>query len=174
MFHHSFNQIIILINSNSRLQSLPNYLVGHYKNIVLTRADFANLVNNTPLAKIFQKSSHTKYFLNNISDIIRVVLLWQFGGTYLDSDVISLKPVPDQASHCWHSFNQKTNLVYLTMSQFHTGEIEVAQILKCKRASSEWVREPNCLNWFLKSFSAWVEYHLEFPATSISCVDLVH
>ena len=113
---------MILINIDSRLQSLPNYLVGHYKNIVLTRADFANLVNNTPLAKIFQKSSHTKYFLNNISDIIRVVLLWQFGGTYLDSDVISLKPVPDQASHCWNSFNPKTNLVYLTMSQFHTGD----------------------------------------------------
>ena len=90
---------MILTNIDSRLQSLPDYLVGQYKNIVLSRADFANLVNNTPLTKIFQKSSHTKHFLNNISDIIRVVLLWQFGGTYLDSDVISLKPVPDQASH---------------------------------------------------------------------------
>ena len=88
---------MILTSIDSKLQSVPDYLVGHYKNIVLARADFANLVNNTPLAKIFQESSHTKYFLNNISDIIRVVLLWQFGGTFLDSDVISLKPVPDQA-----------------------------------------------------------------------------
>ena len=113
MFYHSLDQIMILININSRMQSLPDYLVGHYKNIVLARADFAKLVNNTQLAKIFQKSSHTKYFLNNISDIIRVVLLWQFGGTYLDSDVISLKPVPDQASHSGHPFNQKANLNYL-------------------------------------------------------------
>lgn len=98
MFYDSFDQIIILTSIDSRLQSLPGYL-RHYQNIVLARADFANLVNNTPIAKIFQKSSHTKYFLNNISDIIRVILLWHFGGTYLDNDVISLKPVPDEASY---------------------------------------------------------------------------
>ena len=87
-----------MTNTDSKLRSVPDYLVKHYQNIILARADFTNLVSNTSLAKIWQESSHTKYFLNNISDIIRVVLLWQFGGTYLDSDVISLKPVPDQAS----------------------------------------------------------------------------
>ena len=100
---------------DSSLQSLPAYLIRHYKNIVLARADFANLVNNTPIAKIFQKSSHTKYFLNNISDIIRVILLWHFGGTYLDNDVISLKPVPDQASHFYIFLELTTNLIYLTI-----------------------------------------------------------
>ena len=98
MFCQSNDQIIILTSVDSRLQSVPDYLVRHYKNIVLARTDFANLVNNTPLAEIFQKSSHTEYFLHNFSDIIRVVLLWQFGGTYLDSDVISQEPVPDQVS----------------------------------------------------------------------------
>ena len=100
MFCHSTDQIMIMTSIDSRLQSLPDYLVRHYQNIVLVRIDFANLVNNTPLADIFQKSSqsHIKYLLHNISDIIRVVLLWQFGGTYLDSDVISQEPVPDQAS----------------------------------------------------------------------------
>ena len=42
------------------------------------------------------------------------------------------------------------------------------------RLLKEWVFEPNCLNWFLKSLLVWVEYHLEFPATSISGVELVH
>ena len=77
MFHHSFDQIIILTSIDSRLQSVPDYLVRHYKNIVLARVDFAKLVYNTPLAKIFWESSLTRFFLNNISDIIRVVLLWQ-------------------------------------------------------------------------------------------------
>ena len=105
MFHHSFDQIIILTSIDSRLQSVPDYLVRHYKNIVLARLDFAKLVYNTPLSKIFWESSLTRFFLNNISDIIRVVLLWQFGGTYLDSDVISLKPVPPQVRPFWHSLN---------------------------------------------------------------------
>ena len=96
MFYYFLDQIIVLTNTDSRLQSLPDYLVKHYKNLVLARADFANLVSDTPLAKIFQESSHTKYFLNNISDIIRVILLWRFGGTYLDSDIISLKPLSEE------------------------------------------------------------------------------
>ena len=69
MFYYFLDQIIVLTNTDSRLQSLPDYLVKHYKNLVLARADFANLVSNTPLSKIFQESLHTKYFLNNISDI---------------------------------------------------------------------------------------------------------
>ena len=100
MFCHSNDQVMIMTSIDSRLQSVPDYLVRHYKNIVFARIDFANLVNNTPLADIFHKSSqlHTKSLSHIISDIIRVVLLWQFGGTYLDSDVISQEPVPDQAS----------------------------------------------------------------------------
>ena len=31
------------------------------------------------------------------------------------------------------------------------------------RLLREWVFEPNCLNWFLKSLSVWVEYHFVFP-----------
>ena len=100
MFCHSNDQVMIMTSIDSRLQSVPDYLVRHYKNIVFARIDFANLVNNTPLADILRKSSqsHLKYLSHIISDIIRVVLLWQFGGTYLDSDVISQEPVPDQAS----------------------------------------------------------------------------
>ena len=85
-----------MTNTDSKLRSVPDYLVKHYQNIIMARADFTNLVSNTLLAKIWQESSHTKYFLNNISDIIRVILLWRYGGTYFDNDVISLKPVPQE------------------------------------------------------------------------------
>ena len=36
-----------------------------------------------------------RYFLNNVSNVLRIVMLLRFGGLYFDSDVISLKPVPD-------------------------------------------------------------------------------
>ena len=32
------------------------------------------------------------------------------------------------------------------------------------RLLKEWVLEPNCLNWFLRSLLVWVKYHLEFPS----------
>ena len=36
----------------------------------------------------------SKYRVNNISNVLRVALLWRFGGTYLDTDMMVLRPFP--------------------------------------------------------------------------------
>ena len=68
------------------------------KNVILVRVDYAELVENTPLAEIWSKGAITTigFYLNNISDALRIIVLWRFGGTYLDSDIISVKPVPSE------------------------------------------------------------------------------
>ena len=68
------------------------------KNVILVRVDYAEMVENTPLAEIWSKGAITTigFYLNNISDALRVIVLWRFGGTYLDSDIISVKPVPHE------------------------------------------------------------------------------
>ena len=62
----------------------------------------------------------------------------------------------------------------LPMKEFHNGDRGCKNFEMWFRLLKEWVFEPNCLNWFLKSLLIWVEYHLEFPATSVSGVDLVN
>ena len=91
-------QIIILINTDSRLESLPEYFEDRFKNVIFARVNFAKLVANTPLAEIWSKGAITTtgFYLNNISDVLRVIVVWRFGGTYLDSDIISVKPVPSE------------------------------------------------------------------------------
>ena len=80
------------------MESIPEYFNGHLKNVIFARIDYAELVANTPLAEIWSKGVITTigYYLNNISDAVRVIVLWRFGGTYLDSDIISVKPLPSQ------------------------------------------------------------------------------
>ena len=78
------------------MEKVPDYFEENFKNIIFARVDFAKLVANTPMAKIWSKGIITTkgYYLNNISDVLRVIVLWRYGGTYLDSDTISVKPVP--------------------------------------------------------------------------------
>ena len=78
------------------LANAPDYLNLEY-NLVLTRVDFGRLVAGTPAAALWSSGavSRVGYFLNNVSNLLRIVLLIRFGGIYFDSDVISLKPLPE-------------------------------------------------------------------------------
>ena len=80
------------------MESAPEYFDERFKNVIFARVVFAEFVKNTPLAEIWYKGgiTTTAFYLNNISDVLRVIVLWRFGGTYLDSDIISVKPVPSE------------------------------------------------------------------------------
>ena len=60
------------------------------------------------------------------------------------------------------------------MKEFHNGDRGCENFEMWLRLLKEWLFEPNCLNCFLKSLSVWVEYHPEFPTTSISGVEFLH
>ena len=84
------------MSTKSMLVNVPGFF-GEYKNVVFAKVDFGRFVANTSAAKVWSTGAITKvgYFLNNISNVLRIVLLLRFGGVYFDSDVISAKPVPD-------------------------------------------------------------------------------
>ena len=60
------------------------------------QVDFKQLVANTPTSELWGTGAVTKkrHYLNNISNMLRIVLLLNFGGVYLDSDVITVRPIP--------------------------------------------------------------------------------
>ena len=58
----------------------------------------------------------TGYYLNNISNVLRIILLLNFGGIYFDSDVISVKSVPHEEQEKmfvghFFSYTGKTHVV---------------------------------------------------------------
>ena len=98
---------------DSMVNQVPDYSL-QYDNIIFTKVnftdfvfmksmnytslqvDFKQLIANTPASKLWGTGAVTKigHYLTNISDLLRIVLLLNFGGVYLDSDVISVRPIP--------------------------------------------------------------------------------
>lgn len=70
-------------------------LLLSYKNVHLVRLNMTDLVSGSIVEKLYfggglKKSS---YPVEHVSDLMRLVTLWRFGGTYLDLDIISLRYV---------------------------------------------------------------------------------
>ena len=123
-------QVSIVLSQDSKVTTVPDYRF-QYKNIFFTKvdlsftqthvassffphslfqADFNKLVANTSVSKIWGTGAVTKtgYYLNNISNVLRIILLVNFGGIYFDSDVISVKSLPHEEQEkidvCWSLF----------------------------------------------------------------------
>ncbi|XP_078059128.1 alpha-1,4-N-acetylglucosaminyltransferase-like [Mustelus asterias] len=79
---------------------LPNYtgipLLSATSNVVLLPLHLTGLFENTPLYEWHQKVNPDleTYWIHVLADGCRLALLWKYGGTYLDTDVISMKPLP--------------------------------------------------------------------------------
>ena len=59
-----------------------------------------NLPKGTRLEKLItsQKLQSSRYKVSHLSDVLRFSILWRFGGTYLDTDMIVLRPFPSVTS----------------------------------------------------------------------------
>ena len=90
-------QVFVLISIDSNLATVPEY-ISYYKNIIFAKVNFSQLVKNTSLSdsKLWDSGAITRsgFYHNNISNVLRILLLLKFGGVYLDSDVISIHQLP--------------------------------------------------------------------------------
>ncbi|XP_060689949.1 alpha-1,4-N-acetylglucosaminyltransferase-like [Hemiscyllium ocellatum] len=70
-------------------------LLSSFKNVIILPLNFKELFNNTPLAGWYEKADPSKevYWIHVLSDACRMTSLWKYGGIYLDTDVISIKPL---------------------------------------------------------------------------------
>lgn len=66
-----------------------------YSNIHFNFINISSYAQDTPLESFIKigKLDRSKYFNSHLSDVLRYLSLWKFGGTYLDLDVIVLKPL---------------------------------------------------------------------------------
>lgn len=65
-----------------------------YSNVHFRHAYMPKLVKNTPVENWFFSGTFfktTSYLQPAVSDFLRFILLYKYGGTYIDLDVISLK-----------------------------------------------------------------------------------
>ncbi|XP_060691016.1 lactosylceramide 4-alpha-galactosyltransferase-like [Hemiscyllium ocellatum] len=89
-------------NGNISAYRDPEYngirLLSSFKNVIILPLNPKELFNNTPLAGWYEKvdPSKERYWFHVLADGCRLALLWKYGGIYLDTDIISLKPLEFQ------------------------------------------------------------------------------
>lgn len=68
-----------------------------YPNIIISHTDLKSISNGSPLEEFLNSGllESSKYILEHTSDVARLLLLWKYGGTYFDTDVIVQKSLRD-------------------------------------------------------------------------------
>jgi len=74
----------------------------NFHNVKFLKMNMANYLRDSQFGKFWKEIEKTKLSVldNFISDLLRIVLLFNFGGAYFDTDTISRKPIPQE----WTNF----------------------------------------------------------------------
>ncbi|KAM6223037.1 alpha-1,4-N-acetylglucosaminyltransferase [Rhynchocyon petersi] len=89
---------------NSSTQLPPNTthaafsLLSAIDNVFLLSLDMKRLFEDTPLFSWYTQvnTSTERNWLHVSSDASRLAIIWKYGGIYMDTDVISIRPIPEE------------------------------------------------------------------------------
>nr|XP_033801764.1 alpha-1,4-N-acetylglucosaminyltransferase-like [Geotrypetes seraphini] len=100
------------IKKSSFFKAIP--LLLSIKNIHILPLDFEEVFNNTPLYSWYQKVNPAwETFWTHVSaDGFRLAMIWKYGGIYMDTDIISLKPVPEVDFLAFENFETINNAAF--------------------------------------------------------------
>lgn len=89
--------------------------VRSYPNVQINFADIKQLSKGSPMEEFFQsdKLPKSQFKKQHTSDAMRLLLLWKFGGTYLDTDIIVRKRLDSVPSNyaCPEAQNQMNGAI---------------------------------------------------------------
>ena len=77
-----------------------NQLIDNYPNIHAKYINIETFLEETVLHRLWKddRVQTSDYAISHLSDVLRYALIFKFGGTYVDTDVIFLKPLPEEES----------------------------------------------------------------------------
>lgn len=89
----SESRFVEIIKSSELLRKLS----ASYKNIEISYVKLEDLSKGSPIEELIQSGvlASSKYILEHTSDVSRLLLLWKYGGTYFDTDVIIQKSLQE-------------------------------------------------------------------------------
>ena len=75
-----------------------HHLTKHYPNIKYSYVNVSTFFDGTPIEDLWRSNEvlRSQYLIVHTSDLLRLAVLWRYGGTYSDTDVIFLKPLMDR------------------------------------------------------------------------------
>ncbi|KAK3889589.1 hypothetical protein Pcinc_006437 [Petrolisthes cinctipes] len=117
---------------------LLTHLLHLYPNLNLATLDLDKIFHATPVNKLFNSRRWTRndtWPVEVLSDMLRVSVLWHWGGIYSDTDVISIKPftIPVNAvgleakgliASAFLSFTKNNSVLWALMKDINTHFID--------------------------------------------------
>ncbi|NWW41152.1 A4GAT galactosyltransferase, partial [Panurus biarmicus] len=168
---HPTSRVVVLMKGLAKGNtSLPKHwafsLLSCFPNVEIQALDLTELFSGTPLKKwyLWPLRHWEPYFLPVLSDACRIVLMWKFGGVYLDTDFIVLKNLQnltnsiglqswDELNNAFLSFKPKHKFLELCMQDFvqnyngwvwgHQGPQLLTRVFK-KWCSVETIKSMSC------------------------------
>ncbi|XP_059474882.1 lactosylceramide 4-alpha-galactosyltransferase-like [Neocloeon triangulifer] len=90
-----FNLLMVFLKPAVRFREQENEALAavlpHHTNIHLTTIDAKTAMDTSGFPEMHHLVSQSGDYLRHLSNCVRLVLIWRFGGAYLDLDVISFK-----------------------------------------------------------------------------------
>ncbi|XP_029472280.1 alpha-1,4-N-acetylglucosaminyltransferase-like isoform X1 [Rhinatrema bivittatum] len=89
------------LTKDMTISNNPSYkgisLLSSLKNVHILPLNFEELFKDTPLLPWYQKinSDKEQFWTHVISDGFRIAVVWKYGGIYMDTDIISIKPLQE-------------------------------------------------------------------------------
>lgn len=94
--HPDHKIYVLFVNSdgfeaNHKINLLQK--VFEYKNVFLRKVNLTKYSVDTPLEQFFasKRHVHSDYMKTHLSDVLRLLTLWKYGGMYLDTDIVCVK-----------------------------------------------------------------------------------
>ncbi|QQP54751.1 Lactosylceramide 4-alpha-galactosyltransferase [Caligus rogercresseyi] len=94
---HPKQSLYYLMTNISIIPNEPmNQILEAYKNSKIISIDLTYVFKGSPLENLWlnNRIQRSQYYNAHMADILRLWTLYNYGGTYLDSDTITLKKLP--------------------------------------------------------------------------------
>jgi aspartate 1-decarboxylase len=93
--HNPQADIILLVTSASLQTDELDILRKRFNNFRTVRLNVSRLFEDTEFKDFYYsgKLKSSKFEIVHTSDIVRSLIIWKYGGIYLDTDIITLKPL---------------------------------------------------------------------------------
>jgi Glycosyltransferase sugar-binding region containing DXD motif len=88
---------VIFVSKSSLGNSQPMIVLKKLKNVIFLRLNLIEFTRKTPVGEWIRggKIYKTHFLRENVSNILKVLLLWKYGGFSLDLDVFSQIPIDE-------------------------------------------------------------------------------
>ncbi|XP_063251534.1 lactosylceramide 4-alpha-galactosyltransferase-like isoform X2 [Prinia subflava] len=123
---HPMSRVVVLMKGLPKGNvSLPKHwafsLLSCFPNVEIRPLDLTELFSGTPLKRwyLWPLRHWEPYFLPVLSDACRIVLMWKFGGIYLDTDFIVLKNLQNLTNALGIQDDKELNGAFLSFKPKH-------------------------------------------------------